>query len=84
MDSNINRFRRIHKQNTKLINAKDIKTIRVYGFKAFAECLRAYAEVEYDYVNTLRKQTDAKQINQTYLDPNRGGSSAVRTHKHKK
>ena len=30
----------------------DIKTIRVYGFIVFAECLGAYAEVEYDYIET--------------------------------
>ena len=35
-----------------LITKIDIKTIRVYGFIVFVECLGAYAEVEYDYVET--------------------------------
>jgi hypothetical protein len=35
-----------------LITQVDIKTIRVYGFIVFVECLGAYAEVEYDYVST--------------------------------
>jgi hypothetical protein len=38
-----------------LITKTDIKTIRVYGFIVFVECLGAYAEVEYDYVNTILK-----------------------------
>jgi len=37
-----------------LITEVDVKTIRVYGFIVFVECLRAYAEVEYDYVETRR------------------------------
>ena len=37
-----------------LITWVDIKTIRVYGFIVFVECLGAYAEVEYDYVKTTR------------------------------
>jgi len=35
-----------------LITQVDIKTIRVYGFIVFVEALGAYAEVEYDYVET--------------------------------
>lgn len=35
-----------------LITEIDIKTIRVYGFIVFVECLGAYAEVEYDYIET--------------------------------
>lgn len=35
-----------------LITEIDIKTIRVYGFIVFVECLGAYAEVEYDYAET--------------------------------
>jgi len=35
-----------------LITEIDIKTVRVYGFIVFVECLGAYAEVEYDYVET--------------------------------
>jgi hypothetical protein len=38
-----------------LITKTDIKTIRVYGFIVFVECLEAYAEVEYNYVNTILK-----------------------------
>jgi len=38
----------------KLITETDIKTIRVYGFIVFVECLGAYAEVEYDYTETIR------------------------------
>jgi len=38
-----------------LITKIDIKTIRVYGFILFVECLGAYAEVEYAFVNTVRK-----------------------------
>lgn len=37
-----------------LITKIDIKTIRVYGFIVFVECLGAYAEVEYDYVETYQ------------------------------
>lgn len=37
-----------------LITQVDIKTIRVYGFIVFVECLGAYAEVEYDYIETFR------------------------------
>jgi len=37
-----------------LITEVDIKTIRVYGFIVFVECLGAYAEVEYDYVETYQ------------------------------
>jgi len=36
----------------KLITQADIKTVRVYGFIVFVECLGAYAEVEYDHVET--------------------------------
>jgi len=32
----------------------DIKTVRVYGFILFVECLGAYAEVEYDCMETIR------------------------------
>ena len=35
-----------------LITEIDVETIRVYGFIVFVECLGAYAEVEYDYVET--------------------------------
>jgi hypothetical protein len=35
-----------------LITQVDIKKIRVYGFIAFVECLGAYAEVEYDHIET--------------------------------
>src|SRR4030067_3512667 len=38
-----------------LITKTEIKTIRVYGFIVFVECLGAYAEVQYDYVNTILK-----------------------------
>lgn len=38
-----------------LLTETDIKTIRVYGFIVFVESLGAYAEVEYDYVETYRK-----------------------------
>jgi len=37
-----------------LITKIGIKTIRVYGFIVFVECLGAYAEIEYDYVKTTR------------------------------
>jgi len=37
-----------------LITDIDIETIRVYGFIVFVECLGAYAEVEYDYMETYR------------------------------
>ena len=37
-----------------LITEVDVETIRVYGFIVFVECLGAYAEVEYDYVETLK------------------------------
>jgi len=37
-----------------LITEVDVKTIRVYGFVVFVECLGAYAEVEYDYIETYR------------------------------
>jgi hypothetical protein len=35
-----------------LITEVNIETIRVYGFILFVECSGAYAEVEYDYVET--------------------------------
>ena len=35
-----------------LITQVDTRTIRVYGFIAFVECLGAYAEVEYDHIVT--------------------------------
>lgn len=35
-----------------IITQVDIKTIRVYGFIVFVECLGAYAEVEYDQIET--------------------------------
>jgi len=35
-----------------LITKTETKTIRVYGFIVFVECLGAYAEVEYDYLET--------------------------------
>ena len=37
-----------------LITKVDVETIRVYGFIVFVECLGAYAEVEYDYVETCK------------------------------
>lgn len=37
-----------------LITEVDVETIRVYGFIVFVECLGAYAEVEYDYVETCK------------------------------
>jgi len=37
-----------------LITEIDVETIRVYGFIVFVECLGAYAEVEYDYVETCK------------------------------
>jgi len=37
-----------------LITQVDIKTIRVYGFIVFVEALGAYAEVDYDYIETHR------------------------------
>jgi len=37
-----------------LITEIDVETIRVYGFIVFVECLGAYAEVEYDYVETYQ------------------------------
>jgi len=36
-----------------LITRVDIKTIRVYGFIVFVECLGAYVEIEYDYARTI-------------------------------
>ena len=36
-----------------LITKIEIKTIRGYGFIVFVECLGAYAEVQYDYVNII-------------------------------
>jgi hypothetical protein len=35
-----------------LITQVTIETIRVYGFIVFLECVGAYAEAEYDYVET--------------------------------
>lgn len=41
-------------ETLNLITEIDIKTIRVYGFIVFVECLGAYAEVEYDYIETYK------------------------------
>ena len=35
-----------------LITQVDIKSIRVYGFIVFVECIGAHAEAEYDYLET--------------------------------
>jgi hypothetical protein len=35
-----------------LITQVDIKSIRVYGFILFVECIGAHAEAEYDYLET--------------------------------
>lgn len=37
-----------------LFYTKNLNRIRVYGFIVFVECLGAYAEVEYDYIETRK------------------------------
>ena len=38
------------RKTLNLITRVNVKTIRVYGFLVFVECLGAYAEAEYDYI----------------------------------
>jgi hypothetical protein len=35
-----------------LITQVNVKSIRVYGFILFVECIEAYAEAEHDYLET--------------------------------